>query len=163
MTSPRKHHVSLLVGLWFYLTLPTIAVGQEANCNQPLTCNPIEAQANPLPQKNKELDTYNLESIMTELNLTEEQNKIIYLIVLEQTPKVKHYIADLAQAQLLLRNMALSKQYDKTVAQMLSETIADSTANLAILQANREFELFSMLNQEQIAHYNQLITTNITH
>jgi hypothetical protein len=64
---------------------------------------------------------------------------------------------NLEQAQSLLRNMAVNKQYDATVAGMLTQTIADSTANLAILQAQREFELFTMLNPDQVKHYNELM------
>ena len=63
----------------------------------------------------------------------------------------------LEKAQSMLRNMALNKQYDETVANMLAQTIADSTANLAVLQAEREYKLFTLLKPEQVDHYNALL------
>jgi Spy/CpxP family protein refolding chaperone len=123
-----------------------------------MTCNPLT-----IPQATKKLsvtkkeDLNNLATLMRNLNLTQDQDISIYQIVQKQAPEVSQNMKNLEQAQSLLRNMAANKQYDETVARMLTQTIADSTANLAILQAQREFELFTMLNPAQVKHYNELM------
>jgi Spy/CpxP family protein refolding chaperone len=139
------------------ICLPVAAVADTATCQQGLTCNPLtQPQAIKKTAAKKE-DLNNLATLMRNLNLTQDQDISIYQVVQKQAPEVSQNMKNLEQAQSLLRNMAVNKQYDATVAGMLTQTIADSTANLAILQAQREFELFTMLNPDQVKHYNELM------
>jgi Spy/CpxP family protein refolding chaperone len=140
------------------ISLPVTAVADNASCLQAMTCNPLTIpQVTKKPTASKKDDLTNLATLIRNLNLTQDQDISIYQIVQKQTPEVNQNMKNLEQAQSLLRNMALNKQYDETVARILTQTIADSTANLAILQAQREFELFSMLSPEQAQYYNQLM------
>ncbi len=52
--------------------------------------------------------------------------------------------------------MALAKQYDEEMVKALAETIANSSANLAVLQAEREYQLLAMLTPEQAKLYEKL-------
>jgi len=77
--------------------------------------------------------------------------------VIEQIPKISDSKKQLDEARTTLFSMAVSKQYDETLANKLAETIAKNSANLAILQAQREFEILSILTPEQALQYAQFM------
>ena len=151
----KTHYLYTLI-LVASLGLPTQSFATPA-CNNAMTCNPLTKQKSLSQTAIAKQDLNNMATLMRTLKLTHDQDIAIYQIVQKQAPEVKVNIDTLEKAQSMLRNMALNKQYDETVAKMLAQTIADSTANLAVLQAQREYELFAMLSPEQAVHYNQLM------
>jgi Spy/CpxP family protein refolding chaperone len=151
----KAHYLGLLI-LGSSLCLPLQSFSAP-RCDNAITCNPLTQQKELQKHHQAKQDLNNMAALMHALNLTIDQDVEIYQIVKKQAPEVKANMETLEKAQSMLRNMALNKQYDETVAKMLAQTIADSTANLAVLQAQREYELFSMLSPEQADHYNQLI------
>jgi Spy/CpxP family protein refolding chaperone len=90
------------------------------------------------------------------LKLSHEQYASLYEIINKQMPIVQENTHNLAQAKNLLEDMALHKQYDEMIADKLTQTIAESTANLAVLQAAREYELLAMLTPEQVKIYQDI-------
>lgn len=140
------------------ISLPVAAFADTTTCNQAIACNPLTQQQTVKQAPNKKEDLNNIVTLMRNLNLTPDQDVTIYQIIQKQAPEVSENMKSLEHAQLMLRNMAVNKQYDETFARMLVQTIADSTANLALLQAQREYELFTMLNPDQVQHYNELMT-----
>jgi hypothetical protein len=49
----------------------------------------------------------------------------------------------------MLREMAIAKFYDATLADIAADRIANSTAALAVLQAEREYQVLALLTIEQ--------------
>ena len=121
----------------------------SAACDSPSNCNTVHAAAAP--------KISSLADLSMSLALNQDQNLAMYSLVQQQMPNVTESQKKLEAAQSLLRNMALNKQFDQTVADMLAETIAKNSANLALLQAQREYEILLMLTPEQAQKYAQLM------
>jgi Spy/CpxP family protein refolding chaperone len=119
------------------------------NCSPLNGCNEITQPA--------ESKTNSIEALAEKLNLSQEQNLMLYKVVIEQIPKISDSKKQLDEARTSLFSMAVSKQYDETLANKLAETIAKNSANLAILQAQREFEILSILTPEQALQYAQFM------
>lgn len=51
---------------------------------------------------------------------------------------------------LFLREMAISKRFDGNLANALTKAIAENSADLALLQAEREYQVYALLTQEQL-------------
>lgn len=146
------------------LIVPIFAHADSHTCLNILTCNPLNIlQSTPADNiknsKMEPIDINNVADLLRKLELTQEQNIAIYRIIQAQTPEVNRNRENLEVAQQMLRNMAVNKQFDPSITHRLAQTIADSVANLAVLQAEREYEVFTMLNDAQVHHYYQLTTT----
>lgn len=79
------------------------------------------------------------------ISLTQLQKNAITQIIETQLPDIFSQIKLLEDAHALLRNMALSKQYDDGLATALTKTIAESSARLALMQAQREYQVYEIL------------------
>jgi Spy/CpxP family protein refolding chaperone len=83
------------------------------------------------------------------LGLTAEQRNILSNMLTQQMPSIYDNISALENARALLREMALAKKYDESLAKIAAERIANSSAALAVLQAEREYQIFALLTDEQ--------------
>ncbi|MDX1914981.1 MAG: Spy/CpxP family protein refolding chaperone [Methylophilus sp.] len=142
------------------LTLPGLSFAASFPCDQSQACltqapNRLEQKPAASLQRSK-----GLTDLIQNLKLSEEQSMVLYHVVQKQMPEVSQTVRNLEQAQATLRNMAVNKQYDETVVNLLAQTIAENTANLAILQVQREYEVLSMLTPEQAKRYQQLAAQN---
>lgn len=102
-------------------------------------------------------DTVNaMYPFLNSLSLTPAQRDTLSKMIDQQMSSIYSNISALENAKNLLREMALSKQYDETIAKVAAERIANSSASLAILQAEREYQLFSMLTESQTRLYEDM-------
>ncbi len=118
-------------------------------------CNPLNG-CNEINQKTP-AKTTSIADLAAQLNLSQEQNLMLYKVVIEQIPQISDSKKQLEDARVSLMSMAINKQYDENAANILAETIAKNSANLAVLQAQREFEILSILTPEQAKKYTQLM------
>lgn len=142
---------TFIKGLLIATSLFAVTTTQAAN----FSCNPLNGcndASQPVQTKSN-----SIEALAAKLNLSQEQNLMLYKVVIEQIPQISDSKKQLEEARNRLFSMAVSKQYDESTANKLAETIAKSSANLAILQAQREFEILSILTPEQAQRYAQLI------
>lgn len=102
-------------------------------------------------------DTVNaMYPFLNSLTLTPAQRDTLSQMIDQQMSAIYSNISALENAKNLLREMALSKQYDETIAKVAAERIANSSASLAILQAEREYQLFSILTESQTRLYEDM-------
>lgn len=133
----------------------TLAMAEPQTCLQSISCNPLgqtKTQAS-APLSSKEIS---VAEMFEKLQLTHEQYTSLYEMINRQMPQVQENTKNLSQARNLLQDMAMHKQYDEMIADKLTQTIAESTANLAVLQAAREYELLAMLSPEQVKIYQNM-------
>lgn len=97
--------------------------------------------------------TYYLEN----LALTPDQIVMLRKVQESQVPLIMLSKRNLEQAHAKLREMAMRNINNQELADQLAQVIANHTANLAVLQAQREYEIFSMLSDEQVARYENLV------
>jgi hypothetical protein len=109
-------------------------------------------------QKNAVLAFNPVAFYMENLRLTLAQSVALAHVIEDQIPAVEVSMKNLEEAHAMLRNMALNKQYDQAAADVLVDAIAKNTAQLGLLQAQREYEVFTMLNPEQIQQYHAMVS-----
>lgn len=85
------------------------------------------------------------------LELTNEQRVVFTKILDKQMPVISSNIETIEYARSLLRDMALAKTYDETIANIAADSIANGTAKLAVLQAEREYQVLALLTPEQVS------------
>lgn len=157
----RLNQFSLNVALLGALVLgSTSALAANQNCGLSQNCA-AQTMAQPVQkttqQKNKsaqQVDT--LAYYLENLELTPEQIVLLRKVQESQVPMILLSKRNLEAAHAKLREMAMKNAYDQTLADQLAQVIANHTANLAVLQAQREYELFSVLSDEQVARYETL-------
>ena len=147
-----------LVGVLAVASVSAFAANQPCglsqNCSGQVT--QVPAQKN-TQQKNKETKPVDsLTYYLDNLQLTSEQIVLLRKVQESQVPMIMLSKRNLEQAHAKLREMAMKNVYDQNLADQLAQIIASHTANLAVLQAQREYEIFSMLNDEQVARYETL-------
>jgi Spy/CpxP family protein refolding chaperone len=81
--------------------------------------------------------------------LTAEQRGIFVTVLQKQMPAINANTEKLEDARAMLREMAIAKFYDATLADIAADRIANSTAALAVLQAEREYQVLALLTIEQ--------------
>jgi Spy/CpxP family protein refolding chaperone len=161
----KNHFVqSLLVAFGLFVANISYAASPDCSpltqCNQPNhTSNKTNALQNVAKTTTTphQLPVDSVADLAESLALSQAQNLALYRVIKQQMPEVTQSIQNLQDAQAMLRNMAVNQQYDETIANMLAQTIANNSANLALLQAQREYEILAMLTPEQIEKYTQLI------
>lgn len=103
------------------------------------------------------LDRYDsMPSFLQGIHLTQAQQDAIFNVMQQQAPAIVTHVKVLSEAHQQLRDMAVGKQYDQTKATALAERIVDSSAVLALLQAEREYQLYAILTPEQTKLYERL-------
>lgn len=143
------------------LTLPGVALAQTFPCDSGSSCN---SQASSKAQAHNEKQGSILglgkndatPSFMMGIELTEEQRSAISQVVQNQLPTIREKVQSLENAHAMLREMAVSRRYDEATAVTLSQMIADSSAALALLQAEREYQVYALLTPEQTRRFDQL-------
>ena len=95
-----------------------------------------------------ELDASNFQ-FLHGVELSTEQRSFFVQILEKQLPAINSNVSAIETARALLREMALAKHYDATLAEIAADRIAKSTAALAMLQAEREYKTFALLTVEQ--------------
>lgn len=160
----RKWSVNIsLVGLLAVSSLAAFASNQQCALLQNCTAQvaQVVSQKN-VPQKNnpqKNQQVYAADSLayyLENLELTPEQIVLLRKVQETQVPMIMLSKRNIEAAHAKLRKMAMKNAYDQRLADELAQVIAGYTANLAVLQAQREYELFSVLSDEQVARYETL-------
>ena len=107
-----------------------------------------------LPQKlsvkNVDVDAFSF-PFLQGVALTAEQRGVFSQILNKQMPVISSNIETIEYARGLLRDMALAKTYDETIANIAADSIANGTAKLAVLQAEREYQVLALLTPEQVS------------
>lgn len=149
----------VLVGLFAFGAASAFAA--NSNCGLLQSC---ASQAAPAPVKKSVQQTSKPVSVANDtltyylenLELTPEQIVMLRNVQESQVPQILLSKRHLEAAHAKLREMAIRNAYDQNLADQLAQVIASQTANLAVLQAQREYELFSALSAEQVARYEAL-------
>jgi Spy/CpxP family protein refolding chaperone len=114
----------------------------------------VKAAATSLPQKlsvkNVDVDAFSF-PFLQGVALTAEQRGVFSQILSNQMPVISSNIETIEYARGLLRDMALAKTYDETIANIAADSIANGTAKLAVLQAEREYQVLALLTPEQVS------------
>ena len=100
----------------------------------------------------KDVDTANF-PFLQGLELTAEQKTAIKNILNKQMPVIATNVEVLESARAFLREMAVTKTYDEIMANVAADNIATSTAKLALLQAEREYQVLALLTPEQVSQF----------
>lgn len=142
-----------LVGLLAVSSVSAFAANQ--NCGLLQNCASKAQAPAPANKGTKPVDslTYYLEN----LELTPDQIVMLRKVQESQVPFIMLSKRNLEQAHAKLREMAMRNINNQALADQLAQVIANHTANLAVLQAQREYEIFSMLSDEQVARYENLV------
>lgn len=97
---------------------------------------------------NVEIDASNFQ-FLHGVELTAEQRSTFVQALQKQMPAINSNVAKLENARAMLREMAIAKFYDATIADIAADRIANSTATLAVLQAESEYQVLALLTTEQ--------------
>ncbi|MDI1362150.1 hypothetical protein [Methylotenera sp.] len=103
-----------------------------------------------LSVKNVDVDAFSF-PFLQGVALTAEQRGVFSQILNKQMPVISSNIETIEYARGLLRDMALAKTYDETIANIAADSIANGTAKLAVLQAEREYQVLALLTPEQVS------------
>ena len=118
------------------------------------TTSTVKAAPTSLPQKlsvkNVDVDAFSF-PFLQGVALTAEQRGVFSQILNKQMPVISSNIETIEYARGLLRDMALAKTYDETIANIAADSIANGTAKLAVLQAEREYQVLALLTPEQVS------------
>ena len=118
------------------------------------TTGAVKAAPTSLPQKqsvkNVDVDAFSF-PFLQGVALTAEQRGVFSQILNKQMPVISSNIETIEYARGLLRDMALAKTYDETIANIAADSIANGTAKLAVLQAEREYQVLALLTPEQVS------------
>ena len=118
------------------------------------TTGAVKAAPTSLPQKlsvkNVDVDAFSF-PFLQGVALTAEQRGVFSQILNNQMPVISSNIETIEYARGLLRDMALAKTYDETIANIAADSIANGTAKLAVLQAEREYQVLALLTPEQVS------------
>jgi Spy/CpxP family protein refolding chaperone len=101
---------------------------------------------------NFEIDASNFQ-FLHGVELTAEQRGMFLQVLQKQMPAINSNIEKLENARAVLREMAIAKFYDATLADIAADRIANSTATLAVLQAEREYQVLALLTIEQASAF----------
>ncbi len=103
-----------------------------------------------LSVKNIDVDAFSF-PFLQGVALTAEQRDAFSQILNKQMPVISSNIEAIEYARSLLRDMALAKTYDETIANIAADSIANGTAKLAVLQPEREYQVLALLTPEQVS------------
>lgn len=95
------------------------------------------------------------------LELNDAQREGIVKVIKAQIPIIEQNMHSLNLAHSMLMSMATNKSYDEFIANSAADQIAKSSATLGILQAEREFKIYSILTADQAKKFDSIQTTNI--
>lgn len=107
-----------------------------------------DAPQHDVSMANVEIDASNFQ-FLHGVVLTTEQRGMFIQIFQKQMPAINSNVEKLEDARAMLREMAIAKFYDATLADIAADRIANSSAALAVLQAEREYQVFALLTTEQ--------------
>ncbi len=107
-----------------------------------------EASQQDVSLANIEIDASNFQ-FLHGVELTAEQRDMFVQFLQKQMPTINSNMAKLENARAMLREMAIAKFYDARLADIAADRIANSTATLAVLQAEREYQVLAVLTTEQ--------------
>ncbi len=109
------------------------------------------------------LNPEDMNKLSQALQLKDDQRQVIVNVIKEQIPIIEQNINSLHLAHNMLMSMATNKNYDEYIANTAADQIAKSSANLGVLEAEREFKIYSILSDDQLKKLNDLQTNNIIH
>lgn len=146
MTIPRNAAGSLLVAaVLAALAIPALAqpMPEPGNCAAGMPPPPSVFGHAPTEGEGP------LPPFMHGLMLSEAQRDKIFDILHAQAPKLRQHHKALRKAREALRLLALSTRYDEAHARALAEDGAEAMAQIALLHAQADHELFALLTPEQ--------------
>jgi Spy/CpxP family protein refolding chaperone len=149
MKTKQSRFNSLLLTL--LLSISSVSLSSNALAESfPFAAAPSPANALPLgaSMTNIEIDASNFQ-FLHGVELTAEQRGMFVQVLQKQMPAINSNIEKLEDARAMLREMAIAKFYDATLADIAANRIANSTAALAVLQAEREYQVLALLTIEQ--------------
>ncbi|MDI1298047.1 hypothetical protein [Methylotenera sp.] len=159
MKTKQMNVNSLLAAVVFSVASMSLSNNALAD-SFPFSATPITAtaavKATPTPSspklsvKNVDVDAFSF-PFLQGVALTAEQRGAFSQILNKQMPVISSNIEAIEYARSLLRDMALAKTYDETIANIAADSIANGTAKLAVLQAEREYQVLALLTPEQVS------------
>ena len=159
MKNKQMHVKSLLAAALFSVASMSLSNSALAD-SFPFSATPspaasaAKAAPTSLPQKlsvkNVDVDAFSF-PFLQGVALTAEQRGVFSQILNKQMPVISSNIETIEYARGLLRDMALAKTYDETIANIAADSIANGTAKLAVLQAEREYQVLALLTPEQVS------------
>jgi hypothetical protein len=141
------------------LSLPGLAMAETFPCDRGSMCNIQPSLSLDYPNQSRAFesdDNVVIATFMKGVDLSENQRYAISQVVQNQMPIILQQLRLLNDAHAILREMAVSKQYNETDAITLINRIADSSATLAFLQAEREYQVYTLLSPEQVNQFDKL-------
>jgi len=135
-------------------SLPGLAMAQTFPCDRGNMCNTQPSQ--PVAQTQQAGENIVTPAFIKNINLSESQRYAISQVVQNQMPSILLQERLLKDAHAVLREMAVSRQYDEAIAKKITTRIADSSATLALLQAEREYQVYALLSPEQASQFDKL-------
>lgn len=106
-------------------------------------------------------DEEDMKKLAQVLQLNDEQREEIVKVIKAQIPIIEQNVHSLSLAHSMLMSMATNKNYDEFIANSAADQIAKSSATLGILQAEREFKIYSILTVDQAKKFDSLQTTSV--
>ena len=149
MKTKQSRINSLLLTL--LLSITSVSLSSNALAESfPFSAAPSPAKALPLDASmtNIKIDASHFQ-FLHGVELTTEQRGMFVQVLQKQMPAINSNIEKLEDARAMLREMAIAKFYDATLADIAADRIANSTAALAVLQAEREYQVLALLTIEQ--------------
>jgi Spy/CpxP family protein refolding chaperone len=159
MKNKQMHVKSLLAAALFSVASMSLSNSALADsfpfsATPSAATNAVKAASTSLPQKlsvkNVDVDAFSF-PFLQGVALTAEQRGVFSQILNNQMPVISSNIESIEYARSLLRDMALAKTYDETIANIAADSIANGTAKLAVLQAEREYQVLALLTPEQVS------------
>lgn len=106
-------------------------------------------------------DEGDMKKLAQALQLNDAQREGIVKVIKAQIPIIEENVHSLSLAHSMLMSMATNKNYDEFIANSAADQIAKSSATLGILQAEREFKIYSILTVDQAKKFDSLQSTNV--
>jgi Spy/CpxP family protein refolding chaperone len=150
MMKTKQSRINSLL-LMLLLSISSVSLSSNALAESfPFSAAASPAKALPLDASmtNIEIDASNFQ-FLHGVELTAEQRGMFVQVLQKQMPAINANTEKLEDARAMLREMAIAKFYDATLADIAADRIANSTAVLAVLQAEREYQVLALLTIEQ--------------
>lgn len=131
------------------LTLPLSSLAQAA----PETCDshfpPPHLHRGPMPGAEMPPPGAPLPPYLHDLNLSEAQQDKVFAVLHAQAPQMRELAKQLRKSHESLATMAIASEFDERAARAHAAAGAQARADMALLRARSEHELYAVLTPEQ--------------
>ena len=157
--------LSCVLVLCSFLLSPQHALAAGFSFDQIGLSNHTASDAGKAPPENAAVihlqNEEDMQKLAQALQLNDAQRDGIVKVIKAQIPIIEQNMHSLNLAHSMLMSMATNKSYDEFIANSAADQIAKSSATLGILQAEREFKIYSILTADQAKKFDSIQTTNI--